>query len=71
MTRTVHVRRRLQRRQLKVRYLADGGQDPTTLCGAPVTSYDIGWNQRLAAAWTRADGVEFVPCASCAKETPR
>jgi hypothetical protein len=35
-----------------------------TLCGAPCTSYDVAYREKIER-WTRDDGLEFIPCEAC------
>lgn len=65
MIRTVHIRTRQPRgHRDKTSWLANGGADPTTFCGADPTDVDVGWRDKNER-WTRDDGVEFIPCEAC------
>ena len=67
---TYHIRKRQPRRGGNQFYRDRSVVKAETMCGDQPGMYDVYWTQH-AAAWTRPDGVEFVPCGRCVeiKET--
>lgn len=63
---TFHIRKRMTPRGGNSFYRDKSERKTETFCGAPVTGYDIRWNER-GAVWNRSDFERFEPCAECLK----
>lgn len=65
----VRHRRQQLRRLGGNQYRKDRGERvAATVCGAPVTEYDLAYRDR-GEDWTRQDGVRFIACRKCWSES--
>ena len=63
---TFHIRTRLPRLKSTNAYLDKHIRESKTLCGAPVTSFDVGFYDK-ATPWKMDAGKPFEPCDKCLK----